>query len=485
MTRIAPRLSAVISAALALAGGGCSHELPLSPHDEASALEARRAGVGHGQRADGHIILLKDAGTADFTAVVQRAGGKIRRSYPEISVLFATGLSGAAVAQLARRPEVLGVSPNLGRQWIPPIKPQGFRRLAQRRLHPTSDQSGAAFFDAFQWNLRVTRADDAWLTTNQGAGALVCVLDTGIDPNHIDLIGRVDPSTSASFVPSEAALTDFNGHGTINAGIITSNGIGIASVAPDATLCSIKVLDRTGFGTFEEVIAGIVHAAEVGADVANMSFGDYLPKDDPVSGPLIDALQRALSFASRHGVLLVAAAGNAAVNTNTDPKKLIFIPAEQQHVISVGATAPVAQQNFDRIAGYSNFGRSGVDVFAPGGDFVVDSVTGEGSVLEDLIIAPCSTMFDFFDCSDGATYLFAAGTSQAAPHVSGEGAVIESEFADNRKDEFLTHCILKSADAVTGRSNDPLYGDGRINVLRGATCKHAPAPSGVALLRPR
>jgi subtilisin family serine protease len=108
-----------------------------------------------------------------------------------------------------------------------------------------------------------------------------------------------------------------------------------------------------------------------------------------------------------------------------------------------------------------------------------------GSVLEDLIIAPCSTTFEFFDCSDGATYLFAAGTSQAAPHVSGEGAVIESEFAGDRKDEFLTHCILKSADAVTGRSNDPLYGDGRINVLRGATCKHVPAPSGVALLRPR
>jgi subtilisin family serine protease len=479
MTRIASRMSAVISAALALAAGGCNHDLPLSPHDEASTLEARRAGIGHGKRADGHIILLKDARMADFTAVVQRAGGKVRRSYPEISVLFATGLSGAAVAELARRPEVLGVSPNLGLQWIPSIKPQGFRRLAQRRVRPTSDQSGAAFFDAFQWNLRVTRADDAWLTTNQGAGALVCVLDTGIDPNHIDLLGRVDASTSASFVPGEAALTDFNGHGTINAGIITSNGIGIASVAPDATLCSIKVLDRTGFGTFEEVIAGIIHAAEVGADVANMSFGDYLPKNDPEAGPLIDALQRALTFASRHGVLLVAAAGNSAVNTNTDPKKLIFIPAEQQHVISVGATAPVAQQNFDRIASYSNLGRSGVDVFAPGGDFV------EGSVLEDLIIAPCSTTFEFFDCSDGATYLLAAGTSQAAPHVSGEGAVIESEFAGNRKDEFLTHCILNSADAVTGRSNDPLYGDGRINVLRGATCKHVPAPSGVALLRPR
>jgi subtilisin family serine protease len=469
-------MSAVISAALALGAGGCTSDVPVSP-DEAPISEVRRAGIGRFKGPDGYLILLKGTKPSDFAAVVQRAGGKVRRSYPEISVLSATGLSDRAVAELARRPEVLAVSPNLGRQWIPRIKSLRFRRLEARRIRPSSDQSGAIFFDAFQWNLRVTRADDAWLTSNQGAGALVCVLDTGIDPNHVDLIGRVDPSASASFVPSEAALTDFNGHGTINAGIITSNGIGIGSVAPDATLCSIKVLDRTGFGTFEGVIAGIVHAARVGADVANMSFGDYLPKDDPVAGPLIDALQRALTFASRHGVLLVAAAGNATVNTNTDPKKLIFIPAEQQHVISVGATAPVAQQNFDRIASYSNFGRSGVDLFAPGGDFV------EGSVLEDLIIAPCSTSLDFFDCSDGVTYLFAAGTSQAAPHVSGEGAVVESEFAGNKKDEFLTHCIRISTDAVTGRSNDPLYGAGRINVLRGAACKHAPAPKALALLR--
>jgi subtilisin family serine protease len=479
MTRIAPRINLIVSAALALATGGCNRDVPSSP-EEPTTLEARRAGTSAKKAADGQLILLKEGRLSDLAAVVQRAGGRVRHSYPEIQVISATGLSSAAVAALARRPEVLGVSPNLGLQWIRPIKPQGFRKLdARRRLRPASDQSGAAFFDQFQWNLRVTHADDAWLTTSQGAGALVCVLDTGIDPNHIDLIGRVDASTSASFVPGEAALTDFNGHGTINAGIITTNGIGMASVAPDATLCSIKVLDRTGFGTFEGVIAGIVHAANVGADVANMSFGDYLPKDDPVFGPLLDALQRALSFASRRGVLLVAGAGNAAVNTNTDPKKLIFIPAEQHHVISVGATAPVAQQNFDRIASYSNVGRSGVDVFAPGGDFV------EGSVLEDLIFAPCSPSFEFFDCSDGFTYLFAAGTSQAAPHVAGEGAVIESEFAGDRKDEFLTSCILKSADAVTGRSNDPLYGDGRINVLRGAACKHAPAPHAVALLRQR
>jgi len=384
-------------------------------------------------------------------------------------------LSDAAVAELARRPEVQGVSPNLRVQVIPPpIKPRVLRKFTgQRRLRPATDQSGAFFFDQFQWNLRVTQASDAWLTTNQGNGALACVLDTGIDPSHIDLIGRVDASRSASFVPDEAALTDFFFHGTFVAVIITSNGIGTASVAPDATLCSAKVLDRTGSGTIEAVIAALVYTATIGADVANMSFGAYVDKSDPGVAAAIFATQRALNFASQHGVLLVAALGNEAVNTNTDPKNLIFIPAELKHVISVGATGPVAQQNFDRIASYSNFGRDGVDVFAPGGDFV------NGSVIEDLIIAPCSPSSELFDCSDGVSYLIGDGTSFAAPHVSGEGAVIESEFAGNQGDERLTACILKSADPVTGRKIDPLYDRGRINVLRGADC--APGKAGAAV----
>jgi subtilisin family serine protease len=172
---------------------------------------------------------------------------------------------------------------------------------------------------------------------------------------------------------------------------------------------------------------------------------------------------------------MVAAAGNEAVNTNTDPKNLIFAPAELKHVISVGATAPVAQQNFDQIASYSNVGRSGVDVFAPGGDFI----DGQ-SDLEDLIISPCSPTTILFDCTDRISYLIGSGTSFSTPHVVGEAAVIESQFPGNQNDEFLANCILKSADPVTGRKIDPLYDRGRINVLRGASC--APGKTKGALL---
>jgi subtilisin family serine protease len=474
MIRASRVARAACAAGLALGSFACGDHTPVSPATDASALDARRAGMGGSQASSGHIILLKEGVTADLTAAVQRAGGKVAHSYKEIGVISATGLSAAAVADLARRPEVQAVTRNVRLQWIPPVKLGMFRKLSvKHHVGPSTDQSGAAFFQQFQWNLRVTQADAAWLVSNQGSGARVAVLDTGIDPTHIDLEGAVDPSCSASFVPTETAFTDFVFHGTFVAGIIRSNGIGVASVAPDATLCSVKVGNADGL-TLAGIVGGIVFAGLIHADVANMSFGGYFDKTNPDDAAVLDIFSRAIKFAAQQGVLMVAAAGNAAVNTNTDPKNMIFAPAELKHVISVGATAPVNQQNFDQIASYSDLGRSGVDVFAPGGDSI------DASVEEDLITSPCSPTTILFDCSDGISYLVGSGTSFAAPHVVGEAAVIESQFPGDQKDEFLANCILKSADPVTGRKIDPLYDRGRINVLRGASC--APGKKKGALL---
>jgi thermitase len=188
--------------------------------------------------------------------------------------------------------------------------------MARRGLRTQSDQSGATYF-ADQWNLRVIQADDAWLTTPQGEGALVCVLDTGIDPNHQDLEGKVDLAKSAFFVSAEPSILDFEGHGSFVAALISSNGIGMGSVAPDARLCAVKVLDRTGSGEVAWIIAGILHAANVGADVMNMSLSAIIPTADLRENraeikELIQALQRAVDYARRRGTLSVAAAGKRA-----------------------------------------------------------------------------------------------------------------------------------------------------------------------------
>lgn len=418
---------------------------------------AERAGP-----TDRHIVALAPGrGSAAARATVAALGGSVVRTHEAIGVLVTRGLTDAAARTLAAAPDVMAVTRAVRQRMIPPTdQPAGMpRRLVRRQ----TDQRGAFFFPQFQWNMRVIDADDAWLVTNQGAGALVCILDSGIDPTHLDLAGRVELGLSRSFVPSEPDIFDRNTHGTFVSAIVTSNGIAVASVAPDARLCALKVLDRTGSGSFDGVIAAILYAADVGADVANMSLGAYVPRQDPGIRALRIALERAAVYAWQRGTLLVASAGNSSVNLNDDGQNAHF-PSEINHVVSVGATGPVNQQDFDRLASYSNYGKRGVDLFAPGGDFV------PGTVLQDLIVSACSSFIE--PCSSSNDwYVFGAGTSASAPHVTGAAAVVESELPGDQNAARLSHCLLVSADPIAGPGRDPVFGKGRLNVLGAAECR--------------
>jgi subtilisin family serine protease len=463
---------------LFLVVAACSDRSPVSPRADAARGTAENApdfsrtsfASRGGRQSDYHLILVKDgAQAARILAKARALGGRIRHLNDRIGVLSVEGLSDQAAASLAADPDVEGIARDVAIRWLPPIKALRAAPDFKRAVQPRSDQSSAAAF-GIQWNIQVIRANTAWLVTKQGKNALVCVLDTGIDPTHQDLEGKVDLSKSTSLVITEPEIEDFFFHGTAVASLIASNGIVMASVAPDARLCAVKVLDKTGSGTFDDVITGILFAADAGADVINMSFGALISTKDPGAKELIKALQRAVDFAHQRGVLAVAAAGNEALDFNTSPRDLRELPAQLNNVLSVGATAPINQQNFDMVASYSNFGSKGVDVFAPGGDFV------QGSVLEDLILAACSSFSDpavlGFDCTkDKHTYLFAAGTSFSTAHASGESAVIDAQNRGPEGTDQLLHCLEVGADAVTGRRFDPTYGFGRIDVLGGVNCR--------------
>lgn len=454
------RTRAVATFALAVAltaGAGCSDQTPVGPTTPPSL--ARVGGGGGAGGARRHVILMREGRTsiADLAARVHALGGRVMREHADIGVLTVSGLSDDALASLAARGDVEAVEADQRVRMIPPLGALGTQRLTAQ-----TDQSGAFFFPAFQWNMRQIRADKAWLVTHQGAGALVCILDTGIDPDHIDLAGKIDLGLSTSFVDSEPDVLDRAGHGTFVAGIISSNGLGVASVAPDARLCALKVLDQTGVGSFSDLIAAIVYAAQHHVDVINMSLNAYFPIQTRDDLELVAAVQRAIDFALRRGTLPVAAAGNDTANLATDPRNFISIPAQLRGVVSVGATAPINQMDFDRIAGYSDVGFPGVDVFAPGGDFIPGQ-----SVQQDLIISPCSGLV----CGGEDIYLIGAGTSFAAPHVAGQAAVIISDARHRIGPVLLTACIEATADHPTGRFIDPLYGHGRIDVLKSALCR--------------
>ena len=445
----------IVLAGLAMVVVGCQEESTTAPQTRAvAALTAAKT--------DRYIVVLKEGRPASAMTTMSvdasRMGAAIERSHSEIGVLQVRATA-AVAAQLARRPDVEAVGRDFKIQ-LPPHQ----RSAKVRHFEVATNQRGAAAFKEFQWNLRRIQAPKAWDVSRQGKGVSVALLDTGIDPRHIELVGKLDFGSSVSFVASERADRDFFSHGTDNASIISSKGIVIGSVAPDSRVISVKVCDGGGSCQESDILAAIMYVGTLGVDVANMSFGSGpLSLKDPDVRAAARANQRAIDFATRRGVLFVASAGNDATNLNSPD--VIHLPSGLNHVISVGATGPIGQKRFDHLTSFTNFGGREVDVFAPGGEFQFP-----GNVAQDLILVACSPSIDYpgFDCADRQSYLLDAGTSQAAPHVAAEAAVIESTLPGDQTPAELTECILKSADPLP---NPQFTGHGRINVFRGQACR--------------
>lgn len=452
--------------ATALLVVGCADRDPVAPSRAAGAPPSFRAShPDHGARAHRarHVVTLAGGERSDFERKIQALGGQVERRHPEIGVVTIRGLSAGAAQALAARADVASVQSDTVLQWIP--RPDLMFRQPRNGPAafgaPQGTNESFAFYFPDQWNMLVIQAPAAWTATPAGNGRLVCVLDTGIDPDHVDLAGRVDLTRSASFVEAEPTIQDFESHGTFVASIVSSNGLGIASVATDARLCAIKVIDATGSGSFADVIAGILFAADEGADAINLSLGAYVDLKERGVRQLVEALQRAVDFARRKGAVVVAAAGNDTINLDRDSHSRLLIPAQLHHVVSVGATAPFNQQHFDMLAGYSNFGgRTGISLVAPGGDFL------QGGSEFDLILGACSHTSLLFPCST-SDFLLGAGTSFASPHVAGAVAVVASQLGHKARADRVTDCILRGADDVGPKA---IFGAGRLNVANAAAC---------------
>lgn len=452
--------SAVLSTTLLAA---CADQQPSGPMT-AVALRPAMLFSAPTTRPDRYLVSFKAAEPAAFAAQVQALGGTIERRNTFVRLATVSGIGAAGQAALQKLAGVEFIAQDLDAQFIPPPS-QVSQPLTNTAVSANgTDQSGAFFYPIYQWNIRQVSANTAWGTTPGGAGELICVLDTGIDPDHSDLVGRVDPTLITSFIsapifPGDLDGLDYNFHGTATAGYITTNGLGVASVAPDARLCSAKTLTVLGSGSFGDLIVAIIWAAEKGADVINMSSGAYIDRSLAGADILITLLQRAVDLATKKGAVLVASAGNGNINLDTDPADFIFIPAQLKNVISVGATAPFNQNYFDDRATYSNYGgRTGVDLMAPGGDFVA------GNILDlDLTVCSQYQLTLPFACSP-FDYVFASGTSESAPHVAAAAAVVHSKVP-LATPARVTACLLMGADKI---GSSATYGAGRLNVAKAA-----------------
>ncbi|PGO61574.1 S8 family peptidase [Priestia megaterium] len=269
-------------------------------------------------------------------------------------------------------------------------------------------------FFAYQYGPQKVQAPDAWDVTTSNGNIKIAIIDTGVQLNHPELAIKLWPGYN--FVEGNLNPNDGNGHGTHVAGIagaLTENSLGIAGIAPSASIIPVRALDNSGNGTLSNIANAITYSTNAGAKVINLSLGSS-------QGSI--TLENAINYAWNQGVVIVAAAGNEASNTLT-------YPAAYQNVIAVAST-DINDQKSD----FSNYG-TWVEVSAPG-----------------------STILSTYT---GSYYAYLSGTSMACPHVAGLAALLAAQGKNNVQ---IKNTILSTCDPVPGTGLYWTYG--RINANR-------------------
>jgi len=454
--------SAALSTAGLLSLAACVDKpAPLAPTADVPSLATASGSTGK------HVVQFKaDAVPADFASRVAAVGGTVEASYDGAGIAVVAGLSDATAAKLGKASDVGSVNPDVEFQVLDPVDVQVSDASADGA--ESQENPAAAFFFPRQWHLRQIGADRAWAAGKLGSSDVkVAILDTGIDYTYPDLAGLVDLTLSKSFVPSDQPLIDANFpgahevadlhyHGTHVAATVSSNGIVAAGVTSKTTLFGVKVLSAQGRGSSSGVLAGIVYAANAGADVINMSLGGTTTRRD-LQG-FIGDINRAVNYARRQGVVVVVSAGNSAIDLDHDGNGYKTY-CDAPTTMCVSATGPTRRDaingpwyDIDALASYSNYGRSAINVAAPGGN------------RGGAVVAGCSKFsLQFRICATGNYVLSASGTSMASPHTSGLAALVVAEIGHDRPSQVIAK-IQQSADDLGQPGTDPAYGKGRINV---------------------
>ncbi len=308
--------------------------------------------------------------------------------------------------------------------------------------------------------------------TADGSNVRVCIIDTGIDSDHIMYASRIDTAAGRDFANNDNNPEDDNGHGSNVAGIavggtgVTDMRCGVSTplqgVAPAATLIGIKVLDAAGSGFNSDVIAGIDYAADqTGAggrcDVINLSLGGGVFTGVCDS----DSTAIAVNNAVANGVVVVAAAGNEA-NANA-----LGSPACASGAIAVGAVFDNDFPNCENPeSSFSWCGNAScTTTLCTDTNITVDSLIcfSNRSDQLDVTAAGCDSRSAGI-AAGGTTFASQCGTSQASPQVAGLAALLLSVDSTLTPAE-VRQFIRDGAIDLGPTGFDIGYGYGRIDAI--------------------
>ncbi|HEX8171375.1 MAG TPA: S8 family serine peptidase [Thermoanaerobaculia bacterium] len=435
--------------------------------------------------SDRHLVLFNgNGGPADFASQVAALGGTVVYQHPVLAVV--SGLSDSAAATLGKRSGIADVEADAE------VSLDVNSTQADASEQDFSDATSVAnpslaSFYSRQWHLRAIGAHTAWAAGRLGSPSVrVAILDTGIDRRsspHADLAGHVDYASGAQFqlddptcIPAGftyGATDDLMFHGTHVAATVSSNAVAAAGVTSKVTLIPVKVLGLAkdangqctgGSGSFSSVMSGVLYAADIDADVANMSLGGGFTKNG--NGRFVGIINKVFNYAHSKGLLVVVAAGNSGLDLDHDGN-LESTYCSTPNVVCVSALGPTVAttglvfQNVDSPASYTNYGRSAISVAAPGG-------TGSSSRPRGYVTEACSrsaVSVGLAVCGTGTFVVGSNGTSMATPHVTGLAALLVENVGRNNPAQ-LKAALQQSADDLGQPGTDAIYGKGRINVPR-------------------
>ena len=410
-----------------------------------SSIAAIIAAASAGSAFAGNTyLLLHDTDRGSLAGAVSQAGGTLETYYP----------FGVSVAQSDDPDFAANFSDE-----IEAVLDSGFDadftglEVALEAGDPPNSGDDDFFFD-LQWGHNYVGAQAAWDAGLTGAGVRVAVLDGGFDLDHPDLAPNINLALSADFTGEglQYGPPDPFSHGSHVAGTIAAadNGFGTIGVAPDAELVLVKVLSDAGSGSFANIISGIVHAADVDADLVNMSLGTIIPRN--AGGATVDitmleiAVSRAVRYAEQNGTTVIVSGGNAGLNLDGDGNAIRFMDTAEG-TVPIAAWAPIGwavdPENAElNPAFYTNYGFSGIDFGAPGGS--VEYPGNELCVVAGLV-RPC-WVFDLVFSTGNGSWYWSGGTSMAAPHAVGVAALIIQENGGDMRPARVKSELRSRAD---------------------------------------